>query len=250
MNKDDHAMELPGFLRRGSTGKNDISHDADAQPVSEVLSSHQEVTELESHPYADMFPRMQGDEFNGLVASIKKDGQEEAIILYDGKILDGRNRNAACIEAGVKPLCEEYEKEDPLGYVLRKNLHRRHLQTSQRAIVAAKMANLPQGARTDLEHSANLQKVFVQEAADTLNISSRSVEAAKTVLACGDDELIAAVESGKKTVSAANRQLTATSEPAANIPESEQQCQRLHKLWNKTGEDGRALFMKDIGATT
>jgi ParB-like chromosome segregation protein Spo0J len=248
MNKDDHELEIPSDLDRRTIKKSDKSGDANDQPVSEVVSFDQEVTEIESHPYADMFPRMQGDEFKGLVASIKKDRQEESIILYDGKILDGRNRHAACIEAGVEPRCEPYEGEDPLGYVLRKNLHRRQLQTSQRAIVAAKMANLPQGARTDLEHSANLQKVSVEEAAKTLSVSPRSVQDAKTVLACGGDELIAAVESGKKTVSAAARKILSPSQPVENTTEGERQSECLLKLWNKTGSEGQKLFRKAIGA--
>jgi hypothetical protein len=39
------------------------------------------------------------------------------------------------------------------------------LNETQRAGVAEKLANMPQGARTDIEHSANLQKVSIPQAA-------------------------------------------------------------------------------------
>jgi hypothetical protein len=62
------------------------------------------------------------------------------------------------------------------------NLHRRHLNESQRAMVAGKLANMRQGERTDVEPSANLPDVVSQpEAAKLLNVSERSVRTAKKV---------------------------------------------------------------------
>ena len=54
-------------------------------------------------------------------------------------------------------------------------LQKLHLDESQRAVIAAKMANMPQGARTDLQPSANLPKVISQsEAAKIFNVSERT----------------------------------------------------------------------------
>jgi hypothetical protein len=57
----------------------------------------------------------------------------------------------------------------------------RHLNESQRAMVAGKLANMRQGERTDVQPSANLQKVRQDEAAELLNVSPRSVATAKKV---------------------------------------------------------------------
>ena len=78
---------------------------------------------------------------------------------------------------------------DPTGYVLSLNLHRRHLSESQRAMIAAKIADMKSGTRTDLEPSANLQKVSRAEAAEKLNVSERSVNTAKKVQSQGTAEL-------------------------------------------------------------
>ena len=56
----------------------------------------------------------------------------------DHKILDGRNREKACASVGVEPRYTTVETDDPIAYVLSKNLHRRHLSTSQRTMIAAK----------------------------------------------------------------------------------------------------------------
>jgi disulfide oxidoreductase YuzD len=44
------------------------------------------------HKFADLFPMMQADELDQLVADIKQNGLLEPIVTYEDKILDGRNR--------------------------------------------------------------------------------------------------------------------------------------------------------------
>ena len=101
---------------------------------------------LPLHPLAELFPLIEGDEFEELVASIKAHGLRDPITVHNGMVLDGHNRQRACQAAGVR--CD-YEPlpagQDPLTFVIDKNLNRRHLTISQRAMVAAKLANLRTG---------------------------------------------------------------------------------------------------------
>jgi ParB-like chromosome segregation protein Spo0J len=72
-----------------------------------------------------------------LVADIRANGLLEPVTLYEGKILDGRNRERACVEAGVAPRYREWSGEGSLtAFVVSLNLQRRHLTPSQRAMVA------------------------------------------------------------------------------------------------------------------
>ena len=89
------------------------------------------------------------------------------------------------------------------------------LSESQRAMVAGKIANMKSGTRTDLEPSANLHEVSRAKAAEQLNVSERSVAAAKKVQSQGVDELIDRVEQGVISVSTAAK--------IAAIPEDEQE---------------------------
>src|SRR5689334_15309002 len=116
----------------------------------------------QSHEYADLFPMMDGEAFAALVADIRENGLLEPVVLYQEKILDGRNRYKACSELGIEPRFERANGHtDPLKYVISKNLKRRHLNESQRAVVAGRLANMRHGQRTDLELTANLQLVSV-----------------------------------------------------------------------------------------
>lgn len=98
--------------------------------------------DVKFHPIANIFPLMEGDDFDSLVADIKAYGLLESIWIYDGMILDGRNRFLACAKAGVKPKFRDYRGDNPLGFVLSLNLERRHLDQSQRACLAAEVLPL------------------------------------------------------------------------------------------------------------
>jgi len=56
-----------------------------------------------------------------------------------------------------------------------------HLDESQRAMCAGRLADMRQGERMDLELSANLPKVSQQDAAELLNVGDRNVRNAVKV---------------------------------------------------------------------
>ena len=128
---------------------------------------------IEFHPYSRLFPLMEGCELAGLVADIQENGLRVPIVLFGNRILDGRNRYRACMEAGIRPVFEQYTGDDPLGNVLSANLHRRHLTGSQRGMVASALATMRQGARTDI---AQVCAMSQEQAAKRLAVSRRTVQ--------------------------------------------------------------------------
>jgi hypothetical protein len=177
---------------------------------------------LESHPYAEMFPLIEGEEFERFAADIRDNGLRDPIVLLDGRILDGRNRYRAALHHqlpgadGDANWFRDYHQEaegDPLAWVLSKNLSRRHLNESQRAMVAAKLANITHGGvRTNrddqaatLPLDAKAERVSQQAAALRLRVSARLVRAAKVVQMGGTAALIELVTQGKLPVTQAER---------------------------------------------
>lgn len=156
---------------------------------------------MKFHEIADLFPMMGETDFKELVADIAAQGLLNAIITYEGKILDGRNRYLACREAGVEPAYEDYDGDDPLAYVVAQNLHRRHLTPSQRAMVVAGLADFTWGGNRSKAQICALKSR--DEDADQLGVSPRSVDHASKVLRKGSPELIAAVKAGEVAVSKA-----------------------------------------------
>jgi hypothetical protein len=161
--------------------------------------------DLEFDPVAEIFPLMQGPEFDALVEDIKTNGLREPITMLGGKILDGRNRYLACRALGIEPTYRTgyIGTGTPLNYVVSLNLHRRHLDESQRAMVATKVATMKQGRPESKVANLQVKNITQSEAAKMLNISERSISSARKVLASGNPDLIKAVEQGELAVSKA-----------------------------------------------
>jgi len=160
------------------------------------------------HPAAQIFPLLEGDAFESLVASIRDDGQLHPIFVdRNGFVLDGRNRLAACERLEMEPKLDTYKGDDPVGFVISANIHRRHLSPSQRSLIAQQLANLSAGQPK--KNPANLPDSSVSQAAaaSMLGVSERTVRDAKTVIEKGDTELIESVRNGKTTVSNAAKSL-------------------------------------------
>ena len=157
---------------------------------------------MKAHPIAECWRLLDGEDLDALARSIEAHGLLQPITLYEGQILDGRNRAAACDLAGVEPRFESYGGDDPIGFVRACNDERRHDDPSQRAMVAARLANMEVG---NPDYSANLQNrgVSVEQAADHLSVSPRSVHTARDIQRNGSPELIEAVERGEIAVSTA-----------------------------------------------
>lgn len=181
---------------------------------------------MKVHPIAEIFPDIDGSEFQALVDDIQKNGCLQPLVMYQGKILDGRNRWRACQKLGITPKTTDYRGDDPVGFVLSLNLNRRHLNESQRAMVAARIATLAHGRPSkdeaedendDAEKGANLHlnhktRPKIEETAKSLQVSPRTVKHARRVIEEGTKELKRAVERGEVAVSTAAKLVEASPE--------------------------------------
>jgi hypothetical protein len=94
---------------------------------------------LEFHPLSETFPLMEGVDFEKLKSDIGLNGQREPIVVYQGMILDGRNRYRASIGLGLEPITKPYTGSDPLGFVISMNIHRRHLTAEKKREIITKL---------------------------------------------------------------------------------------------------------------
>ena len=187
-------------------------------------------TSFPLHPAAEIFPVMDEAAFAALVADIAAHGQREPILILDGQVIDGRHRLRACEQLGITPLVREVtaDEGDPLDLVISLNLHRRHLNESQRAMVAARLETLSHGQRADTLRDANLHVCSRSSAAQALSVSGRSVAHAAKVQTHGVQELVQAVDHGEISVSAAAQ--------LSRLPEATQR-----EVLTKTPDEIRAI---------
>jgi hypothetical protein len=85
-----------------------------------------------------LFPMMEGDDLAALADDIKENGLQQPIVIdTEGRLIDGRNRLAACDQAGVEPEWRLIEVEDAEAFIWSANVKRRQMTKGQIAMVAA-----------------------------------------------------------------------------------------------------------------
>lgn len=181
--------------------------------------------EYEIHPMAAALPSITGVEYIQLFESIKEHGQRVPIVLYEGRVVDGRNRLRACQELDIEPDVTDWVPPNPIGtknmieddlmeWIIDVNVNRRHLTPSQRAMAAADIANarvgkskkcsqdddiLPIGRINEDEQPAE-PEVTRKTAAEKLGVSERSVARAAKVKKKAVAAVAEAVKDGTITV--------------------------------------------------
>ena len=182
---------------------------------------------LEQHPFGAIIPRMMDADYTKLKRSIKDHGYnpDHPVVLFQGKILDGKHRYQACKIALVPPVFREFEGDEraAIAYVISENLSRRNLTPSQAATAGADLAlemkKLDEGNKT-----ANLQPnpkkkagsnrsgktgnprkgKKTDTAAAAVGVSTRSVAAAEA-LKKSDPAAFEEVKAGNKSLNAATK---------------------------------------------
>jgi ParB-like chromosome segregation protein Spo0J len=178
------------------------------------------------HPLANVFPLMDEDAFNELVADISQNGLTDPVVMLDGKILDGRNRWKACQQLGIAHREVKFSdlklgSDDPAAFVWSRNTVRRHLTPNQRDMAAQAMEELAWGQHPDkaaensTESSAPARKPKTRkEIAKETGATVTGMNRAKRVRSKGTEEVVKAVETGDLSLRAADR--------IAALPEEEQ----------------------------
>jgi DNA methylase len=181
------------------------------------------LSKLKIHPAAEIFPMLSDIEIRDLAKDISERGLQNHIVTYEGQLLDGRNRLAACILAGIEPKSMEYGGDSPVGFVISANLRRRQLDPSQRAAVAVEIEpmfaaeakvrqqshNGTAPGKKSLE--ANLPQVKREpqardKAAEVVNVSPRMVQEVKAIKK-NNPEAFERIKSGAVTVHEAKKEI-------------------------------------------
>jgi hypothetical protein len=97
------------------------------------------------HPFAEIFPIIPADELDTLGKDIKQRGLQEPIVLFEGKVLDGRNRYIAAQKIGHKFTADNFKYlpagVDPRAFVISANILRRHLNAEQKRELIARRSD-------------------------------------------------------------------------------------------------------------
>ena len=177
----------------------------------------------------NIFPEAKPDDYARLIDDIQTNGYDvdQPVIVYQGAILDGWNRNKACVELSIKPSIRVFDGSDieAIQLVMRTN-KRRNLNSGQWATIAveaedimgaiAEQAKTQQGKRTDLTLDKKLSDVPKAEHAEKTATKAAEIfqtnrtyinQASKIKKA--SPEVFAKVKAGTMTMQDANKAVRA-----------------------------------------
>lgn len=199
--------------------------------------------ELEFHPIANCWTLIEGDDLEDMVRDISANGLRIPIVLFENKILDGRNRYRACLLAGIEPEFIAYgdpsylqiEHTDTLadndvkpriwvtyGEDEQDGSWAEYCGQLEKPIEFAYSLNGIRRHDTEAQRATTAAKLATlpkganqhtptgvcktptqEEAASMMDVSVNSVQRARTILDKGADELKEAVERGEVSLFAA-----------------------------------------------
>jgi len=143
---------------------------------------------MKLHPITALFPPMSKDGFASLKEDIGEHGILIPLLVWKDQIVDGRHRWLVGEELGIKdpPINDiSYATEAAMGkMVLAMNAKRRDLNTSQRAMVAARLVTTELG--TNQYGCSNLSTLSQPDAADAMLVSRGAVQQASKVIDYAD----------------------------------------------------------------
>lgn len=176
------------------------------------------------HTAAEIFPMMSDDKLQELADDIRANGQRQPVLLFDGAVIDGRNRLRACEIAGVKPITKDVTAAEvgasPTAFVISLNLKRRHLNAAQAGLVALKVeAAFAEEARQRMLATLkqNTEPKTVEPAPAVLELEPETAST-KPVLAAQDHTKRSLVQAAA-TVGAGKNAASAMKSIAARAPE-------------------------------
>ena len=158
------------------------------------------ITKYDFHDIANIYPLAKEEEFELLKESIKERGQLSPIIIFNKKIIDGRNRYLACKDLGIEPTIEIFTgtEDEALEYAIELNSGRRHMAKSQSALMSA---DYVLKSRT-----GSGKKVSVASASKMFLVSEKYITRAIAIMS-NDKGVAKDVLDGKLTMSQAENKL-------------------------------------------
>jgi protein gp37 len=225
---------------------------------------------LQYHEFCLAFPEMPSDRYEELKKDILGLGLRRAIILYEGKILDGRHRHRACLEGGVDPHFEEFTGPgSAYDFVISENLKRRDLTPAQHLDVRTKLIDIMrrrakerQGARSDLKGKnipVNLPESadgnVVQfpsgdvrdELAKQVGVSPKTASDFITIKERGTEEDVRAVVDGRASISGKANEVRERERVERAKPKQAEYI--TLPAWEKMATSERALALSVVGHT-
>lgn len=216
--------------------------------MSKIIDKQHE-KEYEIHPLCMLFPWMDETTRASVSTDMGKHGQRDSIKLFEGKVLDGKNRLRICVDLGLEPIIEVLPDDtDPIAYVKSEGLCRRDLTPWQRYEISKRLSEynrsqLPEEEQEKIKEAIKdpIKKKVIEEqeikqlarevksTPDTIK-KAKEIEEKVEVILKEDPKDTAEPEIIEKERKVAKRVIKELESNAITIDKAHKEIKNLHKI--------------------
>jgi hypothetical protein len=184
----------------------------------------------ELHEFCLAFRRANAQELAAIVEDMHNHGydREQAVTLYEGKILDGATRDSAAGKVGVEPTYTTFtgSADEAIAFVLRRNKLRKHMSVGELDLAAGRLVKAKRGGQPGNLNQSGLVNTKASTSKPSCNIktikmvaeasgrSAATIDKARVLLKKAAPHIIAMIEAGEVSSTSAYEAIIGKSKDA------------------------------------
>jgi hypothetical protein len=196
--------------------------------------------------FESLIPPLSPEEFQQLEENCVKEGIRDALITWNGTLIDGHNRFKIAAKHGLhwnEKRMEFADRNEAIRWIILNQFGRRNLSAYDRSVLALKLkpviaekAKEQQGTRTDICQKSDKSIDTKKELAKVAGVSHDTIHKVEAIQNSGNQQLIDDVREGRESINSGYQRVHPKKTPAQSNKEFIEQAKHEHEAFqnNKT----------------
>ena len=196
--------------------------------------------------FESLIPPLSPEEFQQLEENCVKEGIRDALITWNGTLIDGHNRFKIAAKHGLhwnEKRMEFADRNEAIKWIILNQFGRRNLSAYDRSVLALKLkpviaekAKEQQGTRTDICQKSDKSIDTKKELAKVAGVSHDTIHKVEAIQNSGNQQLIDDVREGRESINSGYQKVHPKKTPAQGNKEFIEQAKQEHEAFqnNKT----------------
>lgn len=197
--------------------------------------------------FESLIPPLSPEEFQQLEENCVKEGIRDALITWNGILIDGHNRFKIAAKHGLhwnEKRMEFADRNEVIRWIILNQFGRRNLSAYDRSVLALKLkpviaekAKEKQGERTDICQKSDRSSIDTKkELAKVAGVSHDTIHKVEAIQNSGNQQLIDDVREGRESINSGYQKVHPKKTPAQSNKEFIEQAKQEHEAFqnNKT----------------
>lgn len=196
--------------------------------------------------FESLIPPLSPEEFKQLEENCVKEGIRDALITWNGILIDGHNRFKIAAKHGLRwneKQMEFADRNEAIRWIILNQFGRRNLSAYDRSVLALKLkpviaekAKEQQGTRTDICQKSDKSIDTKKELAKVAGVSHDTIHKVEAIQNSGNQQLIDDVREGRESINSGYQKVHPKKTPAQSNKEFIEKAKQEHEAFqnNKT----------------